>query len=68
MAVPPTPAPAVVELVISGPGFSDAERFDLATDSAARAFARDVMDFALRPQHRKRRGRTGSPVAAEPKE
>lgn len=59
MAVPTTSsAPAVVELVISGPRFSDAEHFEIPTDRAARAFAREVMDFALNPRgHSRRRSR-----------
>jgi hypothetical protein len=48
---------AVVELMLSGPGFTDAERFELPDDRGARAFARDVMSFALDPSRGRRRQR-----------
>jgi len=50
-----SPTLAVVELVISGPSFSDAERFELPSDADARAFARAVMEFALDPSAPRRR-------------
>lgn len=68
MPTDPVDSSPVVEVLVSGPGFSDLERFEVADDRSARTFARDVMDFALHPERRKRRGRTGSPAAAEPKE
>jgi hypothetical protein len=61
-------SPTVVDVRISGPGFNDAERFELADDRGARAFARDVMNFALHPEQRKRRVRTSGPIAGEGRE
>lgn len=58
-----SPTPAVVELVISGPGFSDAERFELPSDADARAFARAVMEFALDPSAPRRRRAVSRPTA-----
>jgi|GEM_PF-4478797 len=57
-------SPAVVEMVISGPGFSDAERFELASDTDARAFARAVMEFALDPSAPRRRRTLHTPTQA----
>ena len=48
---------AVVELVLESPGLSDAERFEFPDERSARAFAREVMGFALDPTRGRRRQR-----------
>lgn len=52
---PPTRPPAVVEVLVSSPGFSDAEHVEFTDDRTARAFARDVMQFALTGGRSRRR-------------
>jgi hypothetical protein len=51
-------SPTVVEVLITGPGIGDVERFELPDDRSARAFARDVMAFALDPTRGRRRPRS----------
>lgn len=63
----PTP-PAVVEVLVSSPGFSDAEHVGFADDKAARAFARDVMQYALTGGHGRRRGKVTPPAEPQGKE
>lgn len=69
-AAPPTatPTPAVVEVLVSSPGFSDAEHVEFADDKAARAFARDVMQYALTGGHGRRRGKVTRPAEPQGKE
>lgn len=63
-ASPTSPlAPAVVEVLVSSPGFSDAEHVEFADDKAARAFARKVMQFAVSGGHGQRRAKA---TPAEP--
>lgn len=68
-ATPPTtPASAVVEVLVSSPGFSDAEHVEFADDRAARAFARDVMQYALTGGHGRRRTKALAPAEPQGKE
>jgi hypothetical protein len=51
----PSPRPAGVEVFVSSLWFSGAEHVTFADDKAARAFARDVMQFAVTGGHGRRR-------------
>ncbi|MGZ5443522.1 MAG: hypothetical protein ACXW5U_14055 [Thermoanaerobaculia bacterium] len=66
----PTTAPtsAVVEVLISSPGFSDAEHVQLSDDKAARAFARELMQFVVSGGHRRRRAKAAPPAEPQVKE
>jgi len=61
-----SPTPAVVEVLVSSPGFSDAEHVAFPDDKAARAFARDVMQYAVTGGECRRRRKATLPP--EPQE
>ena len=68
-ASPTSPlAAAVVEVLVSSPGFSDAEHVEFADDNAARTFTREVMRFAASGVHGRCRGKATPPAESERKE
>jgi hypothetical protein len=68
MSAPPTTAPAVVDVLISSSGFSDAEHVAFADDKAARAFAREVMQFIVNGGHGRRRAKAAASAGPQGKE
>lgn len=68
MPASPTAArtPVVVEVLVSSSGFSDTEHVEFADDKAARAFAREIIRFAI--SRGRRRGSAAPPAEPQGRE